>query len=213
MKHSGILLVGKKILVILVLVICTYANDSIMDHSEIKNLKYVKSVMKVYSQTLSWKQPTWRNVFKNQSSNAFIMEFIPKDQELKTYRDMFTIQGLQGLAQDKELGPKHIEFSLTNKINKISPSNVLFKELGNINISGHEGVIFLLGLKKIPKDITYGLPKGVSEIGLYLVIKGKKDFYILHRSWKREAITKDKLPFAKEEIQEWIRIFQQVQIN
>lgn len=209
MKHSGILFAGKKILIALVLVVYSYANDN----PELKDLKYTNSAMKVYSQTLSWKHPNWKNVFKNQSNNAFIVEFIPKDQQLKTWKDMFTIQGLQSLAQDKELTPKHIEFSLINKIKKISPSNVLFKEFGNVNISGHEGVIFLLGLKEIPKDITYGLPKGVSEIGLYLVVKGKKDFYILHRSWKREAITKDKLPFAKEEIQEWIRNFQQVQID
>lgn len=202
----------KKILVILLLVVFGYSDVNITNHSELKTLKYVNSVMKVYSQTLSWKHPKWKAVYKNQSDNAFIIEFIPKEQELKTWEDMLTIQGLKGLAKREELTPKHVEFSLVNKIKSISSFDLVFKELSNIDINGYKGVMFLLGLKKIPKDITVGLPKGVSEIGLYLVIKGKADFYIIHRSWKGEAMIKDNLPFSKKELQEWVNIFQKIEI-
>jgi len=113
----------KKILVVLLLVVFGYAEKNIIDTDKLKKVKDVRSVMKIYSQTLSWKHPNkWKGAYRNEANNAFIMEFIPKEQELKTWKDMLTIQGLKGLAKRDNLTPKDIKLSLVNNIKNISSS-------------------------------------------------------------------------------------------
>lgn len=203
----------RKILVVLLLAIFSYSQENIIDPSELEKVKYVNSVMKVYSQTLSWKHPNkWKGAYRNESKNAFIMEFIPKEQELETWSDMLTIQSFKNLAQREDLTANHIKLSLVNNMKNISSSQLVFKELSDVEIYEYTGVMFLLGLKKIPNNITVGLPKGVSELGLYIVIKGKEDFYIIHRSWKRDAMIDDELPFSKKELKEWINIFKEIEL-
>ena len=202
----------RKLLLLIVFLLYGYSDVDIMNHPELKNLDYVDSVMKVYSQTIVWQHPKWKGVHRQQSKDAFIMEFIPNNQELKTWSDMLTIQGFKGLAEKKDITPQDIELLLANNIKNISSSELIFQELSNISINGYEGVLFLLGLKKLPYEIIVELPEGVSEVSLYLVVKGKSDFYVMHRSWKREAIVNNKLPFADLELQEWVNVFKNVKI-
>ena len=94
----------------------------------------VNSVIRVYSQTIGYPFPKEWGVnpaYKNQKDNHFIIEFLPKGQALADWKDMFTIQGFQNLARNKDLTPERMILALRQQFNSVAPgiSNRIFSAI------------------------------------------------------------------------------------
>lgn len=175
----------------------------------------VNSVIRVYSQTIGYPFPKEWGVnpaYKNQKDNHFIIEFLPKGQVLADWKDMFTIQGFQDFARNKDLNPERMVQALRQRFNTIAPGMTYYKEIFKGEINGNPGIIVLLGIKETPKNINWTLSRGVGEIGLYLALKGKNDMYQIHRSWKSDPYSDDKLPMSQDELNKWIELLKQVKL-
>lgn len=176
----------------------------------------INSVMLVFNQTINFPYPKewgFNPVHKNQKDNHFIAEFIPKEQTLNDWKDMFTIQGFKHLANRKDLTPEKMLLTLRQQFNSIAPSMSYYKEIYKGDVNGYSGAIVLMGIKEIPKNVNPTLPKGTGEIGLYLALKGKSDMYIIHRSWKSSLpYTDEKLPMSKSELSRWTNLLKQIKL-
>ena len=175
----------------------------------------ISSVIRVYNQTIAYPFPKeWgvNPVFKNQKGNHFIIEFIPKEQTLNAWKDMFTIQGFQSLATNN-MSPEKMILVLKQQFDRIAPTMSYYRVIYNGDINGYPGIIVLMGIKELPNSAVPTLPKGTGEIGLYLALKGKEDMYLIHRSWKSSLpYTDDKLPFDKNEYNKWLKILRQIKL-
>ena len=194
-----------------------YAKDKqwMLEDSVKVSEEYVKAVMRVFNQTVVYKHPTsWplNPVYRKQTRNHFITEYIPKNQTLKNWKDMFTIQGYKNYASKGMTSIKMLNL-LKQNMQSISPGKFYYNEVYRGDFSGNSLIISLMGIKKLPKTIMPELPKGSGEIGLYLVLKGKNDIYIIHRSWKGKPYSDKKLPMSKKELSKWIELLKEVSLS
>lgn len=212
----------KKLIIIFTICICSNLSAAADKESFDKTMadipgNTVNSVIRVYSQTISYSFPKEWGVnpaYKNQKDNHFIIEFLPKGQALADWKDMFTIQGFQNLARNKDLTPERMILALRQQFNSIAPGMTYYKEIYKGEVNGNSGIIVLMGIKETPRDINWTLSKGVGEIGLYLALKGKNDMYDIHRSWKSAApYSDDKLPMSQEELNKWIELLKRVKLH
>lgn len=193
-------------------------SSSVLDKETLDKIpgETIPSIMRLYSQVVRFHYPKrWPSaaVFRNQSPGHFIIEYIPADQELSTWKDMLTIQAYQNAALHPQATETILIASLLGKLRKIAPDQIYFAPIFKGKIGGYPAVICLVGLKRIPTTIAPELPAGVGEIGLYLSIKGEKDLYQIHRSWKTAPYTDTELPVEKAEIMKWINMFKQTALT
>jgi hypothetical protein len=176
----------------------------------------VDSGMHIFHQDIMFRYPKewgFNPVYRNQKGNRFITEFIPKEQTLNSWKDMLTIQGFNDLSKDKDISPESMSLMLRQKFNSISPTMSYYKEIYKGDVNGYSGIIVLMGIKEMPKNINATLPKRNGEIGLYLFLKGKDDMYIIHRSWKSDfPYTDEKLPMSETELNRWINLLKQIKL-
>lgn len=176
----------------------------------------ITSTINVFHQGILFRYPKeWgvNPVHKNQKGGHFIIEFIPKEQALNTWKDMFTIQGFNGLATAKDISAEKMAMGLKQHMSSLAPSSSYFKEVYKGDVNGYSGTIVLMGIKQMPVAANPPLGKGAGEIGLYLFLKGEKDMYILHRSWKTDMpYTDEKLPMTDAELNRWISYLKQVKL-
>jgi hypothetical protein len=152
------------------------------------------------------------SVFRNETNNHFIVEYIPEDQTLKEWKDMFTIQGFKDLAKSKDAMPEKIIQFLRQRFYSIAPDKLYYKEIFKGDVNGTSGIIVLMGIKELPQDVNFTLPKGVGEIGLYLALKGTDDMYMMSRSWKVTPYTDDKLPMTEVEFNKWFNLLTRIKL-
>ncbi len=173
----------------------------------------IASIINVFNQIINYPYPkSWplNPVYRNETKTHFISERIPQGQTLEHWKDMFTIQGFKNYAKVPGMTVEKFLNLLKKQFHSIAPDQLYYKKIFQGDINGTPGIIALAGIKKLPKNITYGLPEGVGEIGLYLVLKGKQDLYMIHRSWKSTPYTNDKLPMSSDELNKWTNLLKQV---
>lgn len=176
----------------------------------------IASVIRIFSQAVSYPFPKdWgvNPVFKKQKDNHFIIEFIPKGQTLKDWKDMFTLQGFQSLAGNNKVSPEKMVLLLRERLEKIAPTMSYYKEIYNGEVNGYPAIIVLMGIKEMPESAVPTIPKGSGEIGLYLALKGKSDMYLIHRSWKSDLpYSEKKLPVDQKELDKWVKLLKHVKL-
>ncbi len=176
----------------------------------------VLSIINIFHQNLIYPYPkSWpiNPIFRNQTSNHFIVEHIPKDQTLNTWKDMFTIQGFKDAVQANGMTAPKILNLLKQQLYLIAPEQLYYKEIFTGDINGTPGSIVLMGIKNLPTTLIPELPKGVGEIGLYLALQGKQDMYVIHRSWKSSPYTNEQLPMTEIELNKWIDLLKLISLS
>ena len=125
---------------------------------------------------------------------------------------MLTIQGFKNLALKKNIRPESIIYMLAGNIKKISEKNFLFSTISQKSIDGYPAMIALIGCANLLAKHVSGIEKGQGEIGLYLCIKGNKDMYLVHKSWKIKGFNEENLPINKAELKKWINLLSKTEI-
>lgn len=170
---------------------------------------FVNVVMKVYNQTLSYQYPKVWNLapaYRVQKGGYYMVEHLPKEQTLENWKEMLTYQGYKNLAQKEGVTSIKMISSMKERIKKVSEEELYFKPLYNWKLNGYDAAMALIGLKKLPSNMGKSFPEGQGELGLYLVIKGKKDVYVIQKSWRSEAFTEKHLPISMDELDKWIKV-------
>ncbi len=171
--------------------------------------KFFESAIKLYSQTLVFFQPIdWpiNPIYRSQKGSHFIAEFVPENQTVKNWTDMLTVQAFEGLIKKQNFTSGAMVNLLAKDISKHAPKEFYFKVLFNKKVKGYNTIIVLMGLKQIPPENKKG------ELGLFLVVEGNSDIYLIHRSWRRSPYNDQALPISKNELKEWAKVFTMIKI-
>lgn len=152
----------------------------------------------IYAQKLRFKMPTdWKHVNTKQNDKAYLLEFVPFDEDLVGWTNLFSVQGAKDF--DPAIKPEDVANTVVKNFFEICPESVIYTKVGSQFISGQEAFIAIIGCAEMPKDNITGLKKGMSEISYYVFIKGQRDLYIAHKSVRGPGFSPDKFPPFVEE--------------
>ena len=80
------------------------------------------------------------------------------------------------------------------------------EELFSETIVSKQKIAVVMGLKKLPDDAAQ------SQFGLYMIIEGEHDIYIVQRSWKGRP-NRDGFLVPREEVNAWLEDFKQITLS
>lgn len=190
----------KKIVGILSLIFITsssVANDITSAKYIPNDVKSITAVIQIYSQVLVFKLPkTWKPAYKAENANTFLAEFIPKNEDINSWKTILSIQGFKNLAD--KLTPAELLDKVAAGFKSTCGNNVIYKKLGPKYISGYKAYTAILGCTRFPVSTPTGAKQGQSEIGYYLSIQGEKDFYFIHKSIRDKGFSPSSSPLNKE---------------
>ncbi len=168
----------KKVLtciVLLLLVNQSFAADDVEKVSGIpQNVKSAKAIIPIYSQKLAFKLPTtWKVGFQDQKPNMFMMEFIPKNEDINAWQNLLTIQGFQNLS-NRVTAERYLT-DMGNRFKSMCGNDFIFENLGTSKVDGFDAHRGILGCSKVPNQ-------DFSEVAYWLVIQGKNDIYVVQKA-------------------------------
>ncbi len=176
-----------------------------------ENPEYVTAVIPVFSQKVSFTLPTnWKAVFEDQQNGAYIIEFIPEGENIDYWQNLFTVQGFENIA-DKTT-PIDFLNSIAFHLKEACGENALFDKIGPMNVTGHNAFAVVMGCTRMPNTEGDINENTHSEFGYYLSIQGEKDYYLIHKQIRGEAIDTGKLPINKENAAAFISGFMPIDL-
>jgi len=176
-----------------------------------EDVKSVAAVIPIFSQKVSFNLPSnWKAGFQNERSGAFLMEFIPQDEVLENWVNLFTIQGFEKLA-DKT---KPIDFldGLAQRLKESCGQNSVYEQLGHLTVSKHKAFSAIMGCSNSLDAKNSSAKKGKSELGYYIAIQGQHDYFLIHKSIRGDAFDKDDTPINPDNAEEFIAEFMPIEI-
>ena len=151
--------------------------------------KLVRVVLPVFSQKVAFKLPaSWKSVFNNQKIGVFVAEYVPRQQDKKTWTRMLSVQGFENLAT--KLNAVTFVNRLQAKFQKVCGKDLVAEPLGATVIDGYKAFSAILGCSKMPG-------RNWGEVGFYAAIQGDKDVYLVQKSIRTQAFEHDKSPLTK----------------
>lgn len=143
----------------------------------------------------------WVVGFHEAKGNIDVTEVLPPGQTLKNWSEMLTVQMIGGMG---------------NK----TPQDVLKDQLevvknacedigaGQVSLAVENGFETAMRAVACPKSKQWG----DGELSLYKVISGRDRAYVIWRSWRGPAFSKDHLPVPAELTVEWLNFMRQVML-
>lgn len=146
----------------------------------------VKMTIPVFSQKLEVAYPNSYKVGPQDShGNVFIMEMVPKTESPDSWSEMLTVSGYKGLAAT-QTAQSAMELE-TNSIKSACPKTFVFEKIDYKQSQNYPAALAIVGCSKHPTMA------GKSELALQLVIQGKKDIYMIKKSFHRAVEAKEAL--------------------
>ena len=173
--------------------------------------KSAAAVIPVFSQKVSFNLPAnWKAAFQDQRSGAFLIEFIPQDEVLENWQNLFTIQGFEKLA-DKT---KPIGFldGLAQRLKESCGQYSVYEQLGHLTVSKHKAFAAIMGCSNSPDAKNSSAKKGKSELGYYIAIQGQHDYFLIHKSIRGESFDKDNAPINLDNADDFIEEFMPIEL-
>lgn len=180
-----------------------YAADEATEPAQ----NYSIAEIPIFSQKLRFKLPTdWQLVQSKQNGKTYLIEFIPKDEKIESWTNLFSIQGFQDF--DPKSKPQDVADSVYRGFSKLCPETSIYSKIGERVLNGQDAYLAVIGCAEMPNDHSTNLKKGMSEISYYVFIKGEKDLYFAQKSIRGAGFSNDKFPpFVNEAIIEMNNFF------
>lgn len=168
---------------------------------------FVVAEIPIFSQKLRFKLPTdWQHAHTSQNDKSYLIEFIPKTENINSWENLFAIQGFKDF--DQNVKPEQVADSVANNFVKACPETVIYSKLGERYLNGQQAFLAIIGCSVMPEDHATNLKKGMSEISYYVFVKGKQDLYFAQKSIRGPGFTPDKFPpFVEESIADMKNFF------
>lgn len=154
---------------------------------------YATAEIPIFAQKIQFQLPlTWKHAFTDQSSTSFMIEFIPINEDINSWTNLFSIQGFKNIGPDVLL--ESFANKMANNYVKTCPKTVVYSKFGKGEIGGFETFQAILGCTKMPKDYPSNLKKGMSEISFFTFIKGQENIYVTQKSYRSAGFDEGGIP-------------------
>lgn len=161
----------------------------------------------IFAQKLRFKLPVdWKHAHTAQNDTSYLIEFIPQNEDISNWTNLFSIQGLKDF--DPLVTPEQVAQSVATSFKKSCPDSLIYENIGARLLDEHNAFLTVLGCANIPSDHATSLKSGMSEITYYVFVKGQRDLYIAHRSVRGAGFSGDKFPtFVEQAISDMKNFF------
>lgn len=153
------------------------------------NAANVKSTVPIFNQKLEFSYSTdYKIGFQQTQAGVFMMELIPKKDSVENWTEMLTVSGYKDLASAQT--PDSAMKLESDSIKAACPKDFVFEKIDYKHSQNYPVALAIVGCSKHPTLA------GKSELALQLVIKGKKDIYMLKKAFHQATNAKDSLSKA-----------------
>ncbi|GIU04895.1 MULTISPECIES: hypothetical protein [unclassified Shewanella] len=164
----------------------------------------------IFSQTLNFNLPLdWKLAYSHQQGTMYSAEFVPASQALHTWSSMLCVQGFKDVAED--VSPQAFLETMAAVYFESCQGDTVLEDLPSEPLNDHETASAIIGCTKMPnshlkstKAISANEVATQGEIGHYIVVRGKQDLYLIHKSIRGEAFTKQNPPIQADNHQEFL---------
>ena len=165
--------------------------------------------MPIFHETLSFPLPdNWpiEPAFRSLDEGTFVLEFVGEGQTSEQWHDKLTVQGFNNANDDIDLNARKLLKMMQEEMASLNEDAFYTEELFSETIVSKQKIAVVMGLKKLPDDATQ------SQFGLYMIIEGEHDIYIVQRSWKGTP-NKDGFLVPREELNLWLEDFKKIELS
>lgn len=175
------------------------------------DVKSVKFVIPIYSQRVAFRLPTdWKPAFQDQNANMFMIEFTPKNENIKSWSNIVSVQGFKNLAS--KVSSEQFLDNLASRFKSTCGEYLVYEKIDSPVIDGYQSTTAILGCSKLPNTHQSGVKKGQSEVGYYYSIKGKTDIYIIHKSIRGDSFENSNPPLARDNVASFFKLFMPIEL-
>lgn len=133
---------------------------------------------------------------------TFVVEFhAPEDADNK-----IIVQGFNNANVDVELNARKLLKMMRDEMQALDESAFYSEELFSETKVSRQKIIVIMGLKSLPDD------QEVAQFGLYALLEGSKDIYIVQRSWKGKP-NSDGFLVPRQELLRWLEDFKAIELS
>ena len=165
--------------------------------------------MPIFHETLAFPLPEEWSIepaFRSLDEGTFVLEFVGEGQSAEQWQDKLTVQGFNNANDDIDLNARRLLKMMQEEMASLNKDAFYSEELFSETIVSKQKIAVVMGLRSLPDDATQ------SQFGLYMIIEGEHDIYIVQRSWKG-ALNKDGFLVPKEEVNAWLEDFKQIALS
>ncbi|MDA3947074.1 MAG: hypothetical protein PF439_10400 [Helicobacteraceae bacterium] len=160
----------------------------------------------IFHETLAFPLPdSWslEPAFRSLENGTFVLEFVGADQTKEKWHDKLIVQGFNNANDDVELNARKLLKMMQGEMAALDGDAFYSEELFSETVITREKIAVVMGLKRVPDDTAE------SQFGLYLIIEGEHDIYIVQRSWKGRA-HQDGFLVPRDELAAWLVEFKKI---
>ena len=159
--------------------------------------------MPIFHQTLQFPFPfAWpiEPLHRELEGGRFTVEFTAEGESRDNWQEKLIIQSFNSANDDADMSAGFLLKMMKDELEGQCPNAFHYEELFTQTTANRRKTAVLMGLKSLPGQT------GIAQFGLYLIMEGEHDMYILQRAWKAEP-GKDGLPMPREELEAWLEDF------
>ena len=143
-------------------------------------------------------EPTLRSL----EGGTFVMEFEASDDSSQK----LVVQGFNSANADAELNAKKLMKMMEDEMRALNAPYFYSETLFSQTHITQQKLITIMGLKELPDESES------SQFSLYMILEGKKDLYIVQRSWKGKP-NKEGFLVPKDELLGWLEDFKEIHLE
>ncbi len=161
--------------------------------------------MPIFNEVLSFPLPDAWSIepsLRSVEEGTFVLEFqAPEDEQQK-----LIVQGFNNANGDVDLNARKLLKMMQNEMQSLNAPAFYSEELFSETIVSQQKLAVVMGLKELPDDATK------AQFSLYMLLEGKKDIYIVQRSWKGTP-NREGFLVPKAELLAWLEDFKQITLS
>lgn len=151
----------------------------------------------IFSQVLILTLPKgWRPDFQSVKPLSYLAEFVPAGQSVQAWKEMITVQGARGLANNPGADPKAFLDGISARMRRVCGDDAVTQDLGDTRVDAYEAHAAIMGCARAPQALASGLAKGQGEVAYFVAIKGENELYIIQRAVRGGAFDRSKPPIS-----------------
>ncbi len=165
--------------------------------------------MPIFHETLSFPLPeSWsvEPAVRTLDEGRFVVEFLGEGESEEQWHNKLIVQGFNNANDDIELNARKLLKMMREEMAALDKAAFYSEELFSETVLSRQKVAVVMGLKRLPHDETQ------SQFGLYLIIEGVHDIYIVQRAWKGEP-NKDGFLVSRAELNGWLDDFKMITLT
>ncbi len=176
-----------------------------------EDVESITAVIPVFGQKVSFSFPTnWQSAYRHEQAGAFLVEFIPKGEVLDNWQNLFAIQGFEKGADKTK--PIDLLDGLALRLKESCGQYSVYEQLGHLTVSKHKAFAAIMGCSNSSDTKNSSSKKGKSELGYYIAIQGKQDYYLIHKSIRGDSFDKDNAPINPDNADDFIAEFMPIEL-